>query len=111
MFFVIKSSTPQTDLAIYRAKRKARLYLTLHTFGPSELLLSRYLQEKYNTNLRAACLAILQNASFNMNLQREIIVTIPDKQLNHLAKLITYGPGTVPGSQILHHMLNIKKEV
>lgn len=107
MFFVIKSSSPHKDLLIYRAKSKARLQLALHSFGPSELLLSRYLQENYNMSLRQACLAILQNTTYNTNYKQEIIVTIPDPTLNTVAKIITYGTGKVAGSRILKDMLNL----
>lgn len=108
MFFVIRSSCPNKDLLIHRAKRKARLQLALHAFGPSEILLSRYLQEKYNITLRNACLAILQNTTYNLNMRQEIIVTIPDPELNRLAKIITYGTGRIAGSRILKDMLNLK---
>lgn len=107
MFFKIKSSSPNADLAIYRSRRQARLKLTLHRFGPSELLLSRYLQEQYGLTLRAACIQIIQNAQFHVNFEHEIIVTIPDKQLNQIAKIITYGTGTVAGSRILKNILTI----
>lgn len=107
MFFVIRSSCPDKDLLVYRAKRKARLQLILHSFGPSEVLLSRYLQENYGINLRKACLDILLNTRYNLNFRHEIIVTIPDPALNHLAKIITYGTGKVAGSHILQDMLNL----
>jgi hypothetical protein len=107
MFFRIQSSCPDKDLLIYRAKSKARLQLATHAFGPSELLLSRYLQENYNMSLRQACLAILQNTSYSKNLKQELIVTIPDPTLNTIAKIITYGTGRIAGSRILKDMLNL----
>ena len=107
MFFRAKSTSPTADLAIYRTKRKARLYLTLHNLGTSELLLSRYLQENYNMTLKSACLAILQESRYNLNIQREIIITIPNPELNTIAKIITYGTGRVPGSHILQNMFKI----
>ena len=107
MFFKIQSSTPDADLAIYRSRRQARLKLTLHRLGPSELLLSRYLQEQYGMTLKAACIQILQNAQFHVNFRQEIIVTIPNPELNKLAKIITYGTGTVAGSRILKNILTI----
>ena len=107
MFFIIRSSCPDKDLLIYRARRKAKLQLMLHSFGPSELLMSRYLQENYNMSLRQACLSILQNTSYSLNLKQEIVVTIPDPILNKIAKIITYGTGKVSGSRILKDMLNL----
>lgn len=108
MFFVIRSSCPNKDLLIHRAKKKARLQLILHSFGPSELLLSRYLQENYGVSLRTACLDILQNTRYNLNMKQEIVVTIPDPTLNKIAKIITYGTGKVSGSHILKDMLNLE---
>jgi len=108
MFFIIKSSCPNKDLLIHRAKKKARLQLILHSFGPSELLLSRYLQENYGISLRQACLDILQNTSYNLNMKQEIIVKIPDPTLNTIAKIITYGTGRIAGSRILKDMLNLE---
>lgn len=107
MIFKIHSSSPHKDLIVHRAKRKARLQLALHNFGPSELLLSRHLQENYNITLRTACLNILNNTCYSLNFKQEIIVTIPDPKLNNLAKIITYGTGKVPGSHILQDMLNL----
>lgn len=107
MFFVIRSDCPNKDLLVHRAKRKARLQLALHSFGPSEILMSRYLQENFGINLRLACLSILQNTQYSLNLRQEIIVTIPDPHLNRLAKIITYGTGKVAGSHILKDMLNL----
>lgn len=107
MFFVIKSSTPQADLAIYRARHNAQFKLALVSLGPTELLISRYLQENYNMSIKAACTSILQNARFIVNLQQEIIVTIPDPKLNTIARIITYGTGVLQGSRILRKILTI----
>ena len=107
MVFVIRSTCPDKDLLIYRAKKKAKLQLTLHKIGPTETLLSRYLQENYNLTLKQACNLILQAARYNKNFKDEIIVTIPDSELNKIAKLITYGTGRVAGSSILKDILNL----
>ena len=40
MFFKVKSSSPDSDLAIYRAKRQARLKLTLTVKNTLSLALS-----------------------------------------------------------------------
>jgi hypothetical protein len=107
MFFRVHSTSPKADLAIYRTKRQARLRLTLFRKGVTETLLSRFLQENYNMTLQSACLAILQNARYNLNIEQDLIITIPDPELNHIAKLITYGNGRLAGSQILRDMWKI----
>jgi hypothetical protein len=42
-----------------------------------------------------------------MNIQKDIIVNIPDKTLNNIAKIITYGNGKFNGSRILINSLTI----
>lgn len=108
MFFIVKSTSPQQDLAFYRTRRKARLRLTLFRWGPTEMLMSRFLQEKYSRTLMEACIEILAKAKFNLNYRREIVITIPDKELNSIAKIITYGTECVAGSKILKDMFTIE---
>jgi len=107
MFFRVHSTSPKADLAIYRTKRQAYLKLALFRFGITETLLSRYLQENYNMTLKVACKAILQNAQYNLNLDQDLIITIPDPELNKIAKLITYGTGRLAGSHILREVWKI----
>ena len=107
MFFRVQSTSPKADLAIYRAKKQARLRLASYRIGPTEILLSRFLQENYNITLKAACQSILQNARYNLNIEQELIITIPDPELNAIAKLITYGNGKITGSKILRDMWRI----
>ena len=107
MFFRVHSTSPKADLAIYRAKQQAQIKLTLFRTGITETLISRYLQENYNMTLKTACKAILQNARYNLNLDMDLIITIPDPELNKIAKLITYGTGKLAGSRILREMWRI----
>lgn len=105
MFFTIKSSNALADLTIYRAKKQARAKILLNPLGTTELLIDNYLRKTYNTTIRKACLDILNNMKFYLNLQGEIIVKIPDKQLNEIARIITYGTGKLIGSSILRNSL------
>lgn len=107
MFFRIKSTSTNADIQLYRTKYKAKLKLALYIIGPTEILLSRYLQEHFNKTLKTACLEILQNVKSHINQADEIIITIPDKQLNDIAKIITYGTGKICGSTILKDILTI----
>ena len=107
MFFRVKSTSPTADLTIYRAKKQARLKLALYRMGLAETLISRYLQENYNMTLKTACMAIIQNARYDLNIERDLIITIPDPELNKIAKLITYGTGVLAGSHILRDMWQI----
>lgn len=107
MFFVIKSNTTNSDLAKYRTKRYARKALALYTFGVTEALINNFLQANYKITLYDACKKILQNLTFSLNYQGEIIGKIPDEELNEIARIITYGTGRIPGSQILRKILTL----
>lgn len=107
MFFVIKSNTTSSDLAAYRAKRLAYKALALYSFGVTEALISQFLQSQYKLNIHTACKKIIQNLNFSLNYQGEIIAKIPDKELNEIARIITYGTGRIPGSQILKQILTL----
>ena len=107
MFFIIKSTSVNKDLSIYRAKRTAKLRLALFPKGATEALLNNYLETTYEIGLYAACQKILASMVFNLNLQGEIIASIPDNKLNEIARIITYGTGKLCGSRILKAALSI----
>lgn len=107
MFFIIKSSNPRLDLKIQRTKRHARKALLLYPYGVTEKLIDNYLKETYNISLILACRRIIQNLTFTLNMQDEIIAKIPDLKLNEIARTINYGTGRIPGSRILRQILEI----
>lgn len=109
MFFRIQSTSPKLDLAKYRAKKQVRLNLALYSFTPTDMILSRYLQEQYGVTLKVLCLEIINKAKFSSNMMQEIIITIPEEKLNEMAKIITYGTGKVAGSRILKDIFTLKK--
>ena len=92
------------DLAKLRARRQARMQLALYKYTTADIKLDSYLQHTYNITLREACKKIIYNATFSLNLQQEIIVTITDPELNHLARIITYGTGKLLGSKIIRQV-------
>jgi hypothetical protein len=107
MFFIIQSDNTTADLTIYRTKKQARIALRLCELGVTELLLDKYLQRTYKINFRDACLKILDDMIFLKNMQNEIIAKVPDKELNQIARIITYGTGLIPGSTILRKVLTL----
>lgn len=109
MFFTIKSSTPKQDVAKYKTRRTANTVLLCYPFGVSELLLNRYLSENYNMSLRTACKKLITCAKVSLNFKNEIIITFPDPVLNNIAKIITFGTGRVPGSNILRTIFTLKR--
>jgi hypothetical protein len=108
MFFVIQSTNPRLDLKTHRTKRTARKAILLYQLGATELMLDNYLKKEHQVSLRVACLRIIQNMTFALNMQKEIIAKIPDEDLNKIARIITYGTGKIPGSQILRKVIEIK---
>lgn len=87
---------------LYASRRKivARRIIMQYAMRSAEERLSKLLFEKYGAGLKIACLRVLNGCVWTNN-GGEISVTIADKELDKLARLITYGNGVVAGSQIL----------
>jgi hypothetical protein len=51
------------------------------------------------------CLKIWSKLKFLTNDDNELIILLPDKQLQELALFITYGNREIPGSKILQKAL------
>lgn len=98
MIFTIKSDNPAlTKLYI---KLDAPFYLIKYPKKVNEQLLDKYLRENYKKQLIPVCLQIINSMKFSIN-KKELIITIPNKELSELANLITFGTGKIPGSKIL----------
>ena len=68
---------------------------------PSEILLEKYLKEKYKISLKQACLKLVLSAKIQYDSADTYIITFPTKYLKDLAQVITYGTGKILGSNIL----------
>lgn len=67
----------------------------------SELLLDRYLRQQYDTDLKNICVKLLLNLSFYKDNAGNSILLFKEQKYDKLARLITYGNGAIPGSNIL----------
>lgn len=113
MTFIVKSPYPIEALNAFRtsilskARRKIRLYKT----GANEIGLNKYFYTNYKCSLKTMCIHILFKCKFMINNNNEVIVKIPDRQLDNLATFITFGNGRLQGSNILKDAFNIEKGV
>lgn len=96
---------------MYKAIMKPKLKLTafhrLNAFpiNTTEKLLDLYLRENHQVTLKYACYLIILNCTVEEQ-QDELVITIKDKKLDKLARLITYGTGRLSGSRILSFLFN-----
>ena len=85
----------------YKLWSIARLKVLLLRTGAQEAALNTYLLKKYHISLKVLCLNILNNMQFMNDFNNNIVAKTKNKDLDKLARLITYGNGEVQGSPIL----------
>lgn len=92
---------------IAKPKFKFNAFKRLRSFpiNTAEKLLNKYLTEHYNMTLNYACYLIIISCHIE-ELEDNLVVTIPNKELDKLARLITYGTGKISGSRILSFIFN-----
>lgn len=76
---------------------------TILTFpqGPVEYKLNEYFKAEYKLTLIQMCLKIWAALKFLKNSKNEVIILLPDKDLQKIAHFITYGNREYRGSKIL----------
>ena len=84
MTFKIKTSTPG-KLPIYMLKQEARQFVLLCQKDATDELMDRYLKEKYNITLTAACLYLIDNATYSTNTTDTIFISFIDTFLPSLS--------------------------
>jgi hypothetical protein len=95
----------------YRAVAKPRFKLNaLHRLrafpkNTAEKLLDQYLKENYQITLNHACYLIILNCTVE-ELKDTLTITIKSKELDKIARIITFGTGRLSGSRILPFILN-----
>jgi hypothetical protein len=67
----------------------------------SDIILNNYLQNQYKTDLKNICVKLLLNLTFYKDEDKNLILLFKDPKDDLLARLVTYGNGTIPGSKIL----------
>jgi len=83
-------------------KNAAKSFIAIVQFGTTERLLNNYLINKYKLPLIAACFRIIDQAKYSFNGKNEMIISFPEKDIDKLASIITFGTGgKIQGSNIL----------
>lgn len=87
---------------LFKSKIKLNAIQRLRYFpiNTSEKLLNNYLKENYNMTLMYACYLIILQSKIEES-ENEIQILIKDKQLDKIARIITFGTGRFLGSRII----------
>lgn len=83
-----------------KIKRNAIKRLNNFPMNTTEKLLNNYLKENYKMTLLYACYVVILKSNIEET-EEELQIIIKDKQLDKLARIITFGTGKVLGSRIL----------
>ena len=94
----------------FKARLDARRAILTFPQRAAEYKLNKYLMENYKLNLVQMCLKILANSKFSYTQDKELVITIIDKDLDIIAQLITYGNRELMGSKILRVALGRKEK-
>ena len=101
MKFPIRMTVPIGKYALSKIFRYAYLYIAAYHIKPGEVVLSNYLKQTYNLNLKEAALLVFSHSHVNYVNKNEMVITFFDPKIDRLASLITYGNGIILGSKIL----------
>ena len=97
----VKQTLYASQAEKYRARLFARRSILIFPQRSPEYQLNKYLLDTYKLNLVQMCLKILAHTKFYYNSDKELVVTIVNKELDEIAQLITYGNREIMGSKIL----------
>ena len=107
MFFTVKNSIGfSADQLRTDALLKAYYLIEKYPLNASELLLDQFLKQQYKISLKDLCIDLLLNISFYKNDENNLILLFKNPEHDRLARLVTFGNGAIPGSQILQSALN-----
>ncbi len=102
MTFIVKYEDESTKaLTELNVLTWAKIKLAKAEFGATEILLDNYCKETYNQDLKTLCLLIIWNTKFSSDNNGILIGKIKDKEIDKIARFITYGNGKIQGSPIL----------
>lgn len=102
VFTIDTSNFTSSYKKIIKSKIKINALQRLRYFPirVSEKLLDKYLKENYNMTLLYACYLIILNSRVEQS-SEEIKIFIIDKELDEIARVITFGTGRYLGSRII----------
>ena len=67
----------------------------------SELILDRFIQQQYKVTLKDMCVKLLLSLTFYEDNDGNLVLLFKDVKYDKIARLVTYGNGAIPGSNIL----------
>jgi hypothetical protein len=107
MFFKIENrhfmSPDQTRTSILL---KAYYIIKRYPIHASEKILDNFIQSQYKISLKDLCIKLLLHITFYQADDNTLILMFKDATYDQMARLITYGNGAIPGSNILKIALN-----
>ena len=109
MLFIVKNTR-------YKSAEQLRASTMLHAYyiikhyplHASEIMLDNYIQQQYGTSLKNMCIKLLLSLTFQKDDEGNLVLLFMDPKYDKIARLITYGNGAIPGSQILQTALTKK---
>ena len=108
MFYSIKVPNGLLpDAAKYKLYRIAREYIAFYNMTANDLTVEKHIKEIKKIDLKTVCYQLIKNLKFSFD-GACMIVKFKDKADEDLARLITYGDGTIKGSNILRDIFKGK---
>ena len=102
MFFTIENKRYlSTEQLRTSTLLKAYYIVQKYPLHAADLLLDQYIQQQYDITLKNMCVKLLLNLTFYKNNSEGLVLLFKDSKYDQIARLITYGNGAIPGSQIL----------
>lgn len=107
MFFTIKNKKYLSTSQL-KANTILDAYFIIKNYPlkASEKILEQYIEQQYGISLKSMCVKLLLNLTHYEDDAGNLVLMFKDPKLDQIARLITYGNGTLPGSRILKIALN-----
>ena len=102
MFFTISNKRYlSTEQLRTSALLEAYYFIRNYPLHASELALDQYILQQYGSDLKNMCIKLLLSLTFYNNEAGDLVLIFKDPKYDKIARLITYGNGAIPGSNIL----------
>lgn len=107
MFFKVNNNRYLSE-SYLRSSTLMHAYFLIKNYPirASEKILNDYITQQYKVSLKDMCVKLLLNLTFYKDDKGNLILLFKDPKYDKIARLITYGNGAIPGSNILQLSLN-----